>query len=53
MKIFAYYVALMIVLILSWNLQELNQAWGYLLGLTGVVICFGLAINELSKEVKK
>jgi hypothetical protein len=53
MKIFAYYVALMIVLILSWNLQELNQAWGYLLGLTGIIICFGLALNELTKEVKK
>jgi hypothetical protein len=53
MKLFAYYVALMIVLILSWNLQELNQAWGYLLGLTGVVITFTLAINELSKEIKK
>jgi hypothetical protein len=52
-KLFAYYVALMIVLILSWNLQSLNQAWGYFLGLTGVVITFTLAINELSKEIKK
>jgi len=53
MKLFAYYVALMIVLILSWNLQEVNQAWGYLLGITGVVICFILALNELTKEIKK
>ena len=53
MKLFAYYVALMIVMILSWNLQNLNQAWGYLFGLIGIVICFTLALNELTKEVKK
>jgi hypothetical protein len=52
-KLFTYYVALMIVLILSWHLQEMNQAWGYMLGITGVVIAFTLALNELSKGLKK
>ena len=53
MKLFAYYVALMIVLILSWSLQNINQGWGYLLGMTGVVIVFVLGLNELTKEIKK
>ena len=53
MKLFAYYVALMIVLILSWNLQNINQGWGYLLGMTGVVIVFVLGLNELTKGINK
>ena len=53
MKILVYYLALMVVLILSFALQSLNQTWGHAMGIIGVVITFGVAVNELSKEITK
>lgn len=53
MKLVVYYLALMVVLILSFALQLLSPAWGYTLGILGVIITFSVAVNELAKEVRK
>jgi hypothetical protein len=51
-KIVVYYSALMVVLILSFALQLLNPAWGYAMGIIGVIITLTVALAELAKEVK-
>jgi hypothetical protein len=52
-KIVVYYLVLMVVLILSFALQLLSPAWGYTLGILGVIITFTVAVNELAKEIRK
>jgi hypothetical protein len=51
-KIVVYYSALMVVVILSFALQLLNPAWGFALGILGVIITLTVALAELAKEVK-
>ena len=52
MKIVVYYLALMVVLALSFAIQLVSPAWGYALGILGVIITFTVAVNELAKEAK-
>jgi hypothetical protein len=51
-KIVVYYSALMVVVILSFALQLLSQAWGLALGILGVIITLTVALAEIAKEVK-
>ena len=51
-KLVVYYLALMVVLVLSFALQLLSPSWGYALGILGVIITFTVAVNELAKEAK-
>jgi hypothetical protein len=51
-KIVVYYSALMVVLLLSFAIQLLNPAWGYAVGILGVIITLTVALAELAKEVK-
>ena len=52
-KIFIYFVALSVVLLLSWQIQAIHLGWGYTLGLAGLIVAFFVAVNELAKESNK
>jgi hypothetical protein len=49
MKIVLYFIALSVVLLVSWQIQEIHLGWGYTLGMLGVLIAFFVAINSLTK----
>ena len=52
MKLVVYYLALMVVLALSFAIQLVSPSWGYALGILGVIVTLTVAVNELAKEAK-
>jgi hypothetical protein len=51
--IFLYIIALTGILLASWQIQEIHLGWGYTLGITGLLVAFFVAVNELTKDTRK
>jgi hypothetical protein len=52
-KMFVYFIALSVVLLLSWQVQAVHLGLGYTLGLIGLLVAFFVAINALTKDSRK
>jgi hypothetical protein len=52
-KMFVYFIALFVVLLLSWQIQAVHLGMGYTLGLIGLLVAFFVAINALTKDSRK
>jgi hypothetical protein len=52
-KMFVYFIALFVVLLLSWQIQAVHLGLGYTLGLVGLLVAFFVAINALTKDSRK
>ena len=52
-KILLYFIALMLVLVISWAIQDIHLGWGYTLGILGVLIAYFVAVNAIAKKTNK
>lgn len=52
-KIMLYFIALMLVLIISWVIQDIHIGWGYTLGILGVLVAYLVGLNEITKKTNK
>lgn len=52
-KMFVYFIALSVVLLLSWQVQTVHLGLGYTLGLIGLLVAFFVAVNALTKDSRK
>jgi hypothetical protein len=52
-KMFVYFIAVSVVLLLSWQIQTVHLGWGYTLGLIGLLAAFLVAVNALTKDSRK
>ena len=48
-KVVLYFIALFIVLLVSWQVQTVHLGWGYTLGLIGILVAFFVAVNSVTK----
>ena len=44
-----YCIALTLVLIISWAIQDIHLGWGYTVGMIGVLTAFFVAVNSVTK----
>ena len=51
--IILYLIALTVILITSWQIQEIHLGWGYTLGVVGLLVAFIAAVNSLTKDSRK
>ena len=52
-KILLYFIALMLVLVISWAIQDIHLGWGYTLGILGVLTAYFVAVNAIAKKTNK
>jgi hypothetical protein len=52
-KIVLYFIALMLVLLISWAIQDIHIGWGYTLGMLGILTAFFVAVNSIAKKTNK
>jgi uncharacterized membrane protein YccC len=49
-KIVLYFIALMLLLIISWAIQDIHLGWGYTLGILGILVAYSVAVNAIAKK---
>jgi len=52
-KIMLYFIALTLVLVISWAIQDIHLGWGYTLGTLGILIAYFVAISALTRKTNK
>jgi hypothetical protein len=52
-KIVLYLIALMLVLVISWAIQDIHLGWGYTLGMLGILTAYFVAVNAIAKKTNK
>jgi uncharacterized membrane protein YccC len=52
-KIVLYFIALMLLLIISWAIQDIHLGWGYTLGILGILVAYLVAVNAIAKKTNK
>lgn len=52
-KIMLYCIALTLVLIISWAIQDIHLGWGYTVGVMGVLVAYFVAITAIAKRTNK
>jgi hypothetical protein len=52
-KIMLYFIAVVLVLIISWAIQDIHVGWGYTVGVMGVLVAYFVAISALAKRTNK
>jgi hypothetical protein len=52
-KIVLYFIALMLVLVISWVIQDIHLGWGYTLGMLGILTAYFVAVNAIAKKTNK
>ena len=52
-KIMLYFIALMLVLVISWAIQDIHLGWGYTVGMIGVLVAYFVAITAIAKRTNK
>jgi hypothetical protein len=52
-KIMLYCIAVALVLIISWAIQDTHLGWGYTVGVMGVLVAYFVAISALAKRTNK
>jgi hypothetical protein len=52
-KIMLYFIALLLVLIVTWAVQDNHIGWGYTLITIGVLAVYFVAITAIRKSVDK
>jgi hypothetical protein len=52
-KIMLYCIALTLVLIVSWAIQDSHLGWGYTVGMIGVLVGYFVAISAIAKRTNK
>ena len=52
-KIVLYLIALMLVLVISWAIQDIHLGWGYTLGMLGILTAYFVAVNAIAKKINK
>jgi hypothetical protein len=52
-KIMLYFVALTLVLIISWAIQDIHVGWGYTLGILGVLVAYFVGVKAIAKKTNK
>jgi uncharacterized membrane protein YccC len=52
-KIVLYLIALMLVLFISWAIQDIHLGWGYTLGMLGILTAYFVAVNAIAKKTNK
>ena len=52
-KIMLYCIALTLVLIISWAIQDIHLGWGYTVGMIGVLVAYFVAITAIAKRTNK
>lgn len=52
-KIMLYFIALALVLIISWAIQDIHIGWGYTLAMLGVLMAYFVGVSALRKSMDK
>ena len=52
-KIMLYCIAVTLVLIISWAIQDIHLGWGYTVGMIGVLVAYFVAITAIAKRTNK
>jgi hypothetical protein len=52
-KVMLYFIALTLVLLISWVIQDIHIGWGYTLGILGILIAYFVAVNSIAKKTNK
>jgi uncharacterized membrane protein YccC len=52
-KIVLYFIALMLVLLISWAIQDIHLGWGYTLGMLGVLVAYFVGVTAIAKKTNK
>jgi hypothetical protein len=52
-KIVLYFLALTLVLLISWAIQDIHLGWGYTVGMLGILAAYFVAVNAIAKKTNK